>query len=149
MRITHLGHVVFYVESLERSLAFYRDLVGMSEIRATDSTFCAAALTSGPTHHELLLIEVGSLPGPTPGPRRGFYHAGFCIGQDIQVLRDARDELIDAGVTIKGASDHGVTQSLYLLDPDGNEIEIYVDDPNVDWRTDPTTIVAPIRPLDL
>jgi len=137
MRVAHLGHVVFYVESLERSLAFYRDLLGMSEIRATDSTFCAAALTSGRTHHELLLIEVGSLPGPTPGR------------QDIQALRDARDELIGAGVTIKGASDHGITQSLYLLDPDGNEIEIYVDDPNVDWRADPTTIVAPIRPLDL
>ncbi|MBT7183014.1 MAG: VOC family protein, partial [Acidiferrobacteraceae bacterium] len=76
-------------------------------------------------------------------------HAGFCIGQDIQALRDARDELVDAGVTIKGASDHGITQSLYLLDPDGNEIEIYVDDLSVDWRADPTTIVAPIRPLDL
>ena len=149
MRVAPLGHVVFYVESLERSLAFYRDLLGMSEIRATDSKFCAAALTSGRTHHELLLIEVGSLPGPIPGPRRGFYHAGFCIGQNIQSLRDARDELIDAGVTIKGASDHGITQSLYLLDPDGNEIEIYVDDPSVDWRADPTTIVAPIRPLDL
>jgi|TARA_B100001964_G_scaffold156176_1_gene171580 catechol 2,3-dioxygenase len=89
-------------------------------------------LTSGRTHHELLLIKVGSLRGPTPGPPRGFYHAGFCIGQDTQALRDARDELIDADVTINGACDHGITQSLYLLDPDGNEIEIYVDDPNVD-----------------
>src|SRR5690349_14704781 len=72
MKAQYLGHVVFYVKDLARSLAFYRDLLGFQEI-GTAFGGAAAALTSGRTHHELLLIEVGPAPGPPPGPRLGLY----------------------------------------------------------------------------
>ncbi|MCA9477205.1 MAG: VOC family protein [Nitrospira sp.] len=97
MQAQYLGHVVFYVKDLETSLSFYRDVVGFQEIgRIFDGK--AAALTSGRTHHELLLIEVGDAPGPPPGRRRGLYHIGIKIGDSLDALRAAKQELEDAGV---------------------------------------------------
>lgn len=79
MKAHYLGHVVFYVKDLQRSLGFYRDLLGFKEVgRIFDGA--AAALTCGRTHHELLLIQVGDAPGPPPGPRRGLYHVGIKVG---------------------------------------------------------------------
>jgi catechol 2,3-dioxygenase len=144
-----LGHVVFYVRNLERSLHFYRDLLGLQEIGPSRLSFRAAALTSGRTHHELLLIEVGDAPGPLKGHRIGLYHVAFKVGDSLQALREARDELRAAGIVLTGASDHTVSQSLYLLDPDENEVELYVDDPAVDWRADPALVLSPVRHLDL
>lgn len=149
MRTHYLGHIVFYVRDLDASLNFYEELLGLRRIEGSNLPFKAAALTSGRTHHELLLIEVGDAPGPQPGPRRGFYHAGFKIGDSLDELRKAYDELQSAGVQVKGLSDHTVTKSLYLYDPDGNEIELYVDDPDVDWEDDPAAVLSPIKPLDL
>jgi catechol 2,3-dioxygenase len=148
MKAHYLGHVVFYVRNLERSLAFYRDLLGFKEIgRIFDGQ--AAALTSGRTHHEFLFIEVGNAPGPMTGHRIGLYHIGIKIGDSLDELRTAVKELEKAGVTITGASDHTVTKSLYLLDPDGNEVELYVDaDPEI-WKKDPAAVLAPIKPLRL
>ncbi len=74
MKAQYLGHVVFYVKDLERSLAFYRDLLGFHEVGRIFNG-AAAALTSGRTHHELLLIQVGDAPGPPQGRRRGLYHS--------------------------------------------------------------------------
>jgi catechol 2,3-dioxygenase len=146
MKAHYLGHVVFYVRNLERSLAFYRDLLGFREVgRIFDGK--AAALTSGRTHHEFLFIEVGEAPGPPTGHRIGLYHIGIKIGDSLDELRAAVKELEKAGVTITGASDHTVSQSLYLLDPDGNEVELYVDaDPSI-WKKDPAAVLAPIKPL--
>jgi catechol-2,3-dioxygenase len=59
------------------------------------------------------------------------------------------DRVHEAGATVIGASDHTVTHSLYVLDPDGNELELYIDVPGVDWRSDPSLVMAPIKPLDL
>ena len=73
MKAHYLGHVVFYVKDLERSLSFYRDLLGFKEVGHIFNG-AAAALTSGRTHHELLLIQVGEAPGPLQGRRRGLYH---------------------------------------------------------------------------
>lgn len=146
MQAQYLGHVVFYVKDLETSLSFYRDVVGFREIgRIFDGK--AAALTSGRTHHELLLIEVGDAPGPPPGRRRGLYHIGIKIGDSLDALRAAKQELEDAGVRISGMSDHTVSHSLYLHDPDGNEVELYVDVPGVDWKKDPMAVLSPIKPL--
>ena len=75
MKAHYLGHVVFYVKDLGRSLAFYRDLLGFQEVGRIFNG-AAAALTSGRTHHELLLIQVGDAPGPPSGRRRGLYHTG-------------------------------------------------------------------------
>ena len=148
MQAQYLGHVVFYVKDLETSLSFYRDVVGFREIgRIFDGK--AAALTSGRTHHELLLIEVGDAPGPPPGRRRGLYHIGIKIGDSLDALRAAKQELEDAGVRISGMSDHTVSHSLYLHDPDGNEVELYVDVPGVDWKKDSMAVLSPIKPLHI
>ncbi len=148
MKAQYLGHVVFYVKDLDRSLEFYRDLLGFTEIgRIFDGR--AAALTSGRTHHELLLIEVGDAPRAPSGRRLGLYHIGIKIGDGLEELRAAKLELERAGVPLTGMSDHTVSQSLYLTDPDGNEVELYVDaDPSI-WRDDPGAVLAPIKPLHL
>jgi len=148
MKAHYLGHVVFYVKSLQQSLAFYRDLLGFKEIgRVFNGT--AAALTSGRTHHELLLIQVGDAPGPPQGRRRGLYHIGIKVGDSFDELRAAKHELEEAGVAIDGMSDHTVSQSLYLRDPDGNEVELYVDADESVWKNNPAAVLVPIKPLHL
>ncbi|NGZ03316.1 MAG: glyoxalase [Nitrospira sp. WS238] len=146
MKAHYLGHVVFYVKDLERSLGFYRDLLGFNEVGRIFNG-AAAALTSGRTHHELLLIQVGNAPGPQSGPRRGLYHIGIKVGDSVEELRQAKRELDQAGISIDGMSDHTVSQSLYLKDPDGNEVELYVDADEAIWRNDPAAVVSPIKPL--
>jgi catechol 2,3-dioxygenase len=146
MKAHYLGHVVFYVKDLERSLAFYRDLLGFKEVGRVFNG-AAAALTSGRTHHELLLIQVGDAPGPQQGRRRGLYHIGIKVGDSLDELRAAKKELEQAGVEISGMSDHTVSQSLYLHDPDGNEVEIYVDADESLWKDDPAAVLSPIKPL--
>lgn len=148
MKARYLGHVVFYVKELARSLAFYRDLLGFEEVGRIFNG-AAAALTSGRTHHELLLIQVGDAPAPPSGRRRGLYHIGIKIGDSLDELREAKQELERAGVTIDGMSDHTVSQSLYLRDPDGNEVELYVDADEAMWKNDPATVLSPIKPLQL
>ena len=148
MQTRHLGHVVLYVRDLQRSLAFYRDLLGL---RPLGETFKGRAcmLTSGRTHHELLLLEVGDAPAPPAGRRLGLYHIGWCIGDDDAALAKAKAELEDAGVVIEGMSDHWVSHSLYLHDPDGNEIELYVDVPGYDWDSRTEWLTQPVKPLNL
>jgi len=148
MKAHCLGHVVFYVRDLERSLAFYRDLLGFQEVRRIFNGM-AAALTSGRTHHELLLIQVGDAPGPPSGRRRGFYHIGIKVGDSLDELRAAKRELDTSGIVIDGMSDHTVTQSLYLRDPDGNEVELYVDADESLWKNNPAAVLSPIKPLTL
>ena len=148
MRAQYLGHVVFYVNNLERSLAFYRDLLGFQEVGRTFGG-SAAALTGGRTHHELLLIEVGEAPAPPPGRRLGLYHIGIKIGDSLEELRTAKKELERAGIRITGMSDHTVSQSLYLHDPDGNEVELYVDAEETIWKADPAAVLSSIKPLHL
>jgi len=148
MRAHYLGHVVFYVKDLERSLGFYRDLLGFKEVGRIFNG-AAAALTSGRTHHELLLIQVGDAPGPQMGRRRGLYHIGIKIGDRLDELRQTKRELEQAGILIDGMSDHTVSQSLYLKDPDGNEVELYVDADESIWKNDPAAVLSPIKPLRL
>lgn len=148
MKAHYLGHVVFYVKDLDRSLGFYRDLLGFKDAgRIFNGS--AAALTSGRTHHELLLIQVGDAPGPPSGMRRGLYHIGIKVGDNLDELRQAKRELEQAGIPISGMSDHTVSQSLYLKDPDGNEVELYVDADESVWKNNPAAVMAPIKPLSL
>lgn len=145
MEIKELGHAVLYVSDLERSRHFYRDVLGFREVSYAPPT---VAFSSGRTHHELLLIEVGKGASRPAGHRLGLYHLGFKVGDSDDQLREALATLRDNDVEIVGASDHLVTHSLYLKDPDGNELELYVD---VDdsWKKDPAAISSPIRPLRL
>lgn len=143
-----LGHVVLYVRELARSLAFYRDIVGLNVVgEIFDGR--AAMLSGGRTHHELLLIEVGNAPGPLAGRRIGLYHVGWKIGDSLAELRAMQQRLEQHKVDIDGISDHTISQSLYLRDPDGNELELYVDDPSIDWKRDRSWMEAPVKPLRL
>jgi catechol 2,3-dioxygenase len=154
MEIKELGHLVLYVHNVERSAAFYRDVLGWRQIFSApeDGPAGVAAFSapSGRTHHELLLIEVGPQAQAVPAGRRvGLYHFGLKVGDSDDQLREALTVLEANGVEVVGASDHTVTHSLYILDPDGNEIELYVDVPGVDWRSNPALVAAPVRPLSL
>jgi catechol 2,3-dioxygenase len=146
--MTELGHVVFYVRDLQKSLQFYRDIVGL-EVQGRIFGDRAALLSGGRTHHELLLIQVGEAAGPLEGRRIGLYHVGWKIGEGLDALQRARVRIAELGYGIDGASDHTVSQSLYLRDPDGNEVELFVDNPAIDWRSDKTWMTAPVKPLDL
>jgi len=150
MPVMELGHLVLYVRDLEHSAAFYRDVLGWEVAFPVTPGIPAAAFSSGRTHHELLLIEVGDDATAVPAGRRlGLYHFGLKVGDSDEELRAMLARVQEAGVTVVGASDHTVTHSLYILDPDGNEVELYVDVPGVDWRSDPGLMMAPIRPLAL
>ena len=106
--------------------------------------------SSGRTHHELLLLQVGEEAAAVPqGRRLGLYHFGLKIGESDQELRDAKARLEAEGVRIVGKADHGVTHSLYILDPDGNEVELYIDVQPAVWRERPEAVAAPTRPLEL
>jgi catechol 2,3-dioxygenase len=148
MEVKELGHIVLYVRDLEVSRHFYRDVLGWHEIAGVERQM--AMYSSGRTHHELLLIEVGPNATPIPPGRRvGMYHFGLKIGSTDGELRAALDSLVDAGVNVIGSADHAVTHSLYITDPDGNEIELYIDVQPERWREDPQAVLAPTRPLRL
>ena len=152
MGVQELGHLVLYVRDLDRSVAFYRDVLGWRQVvpEPGQPALGAAAFSGGRTHHELLLIEVGKDAAPIPGGRRvGLYHFGLKVGESDDDLREMLARVESAGATVVGASDHTVTHSLYVTDPDGNELELYVDVPDVDWRSDPSLVMAPIKPLRL
>jgi catechol-2,3-dioxygenase len=151
MQVKELGHLVLYVRNLERSAAFYRDILGWRQIEPAGALagIPIAAFTSGRTHHELLLIEVGPDAQPQPQGRRvGLYHFGLKIGTSDDELREGLERIRSAGVEVVGMSDHTATHSLYIRDPDDNEIELYIDVPGVDWN-DPAAVLAPVRPLAL
>jgi catechol 2,3-dioxygenase len=148
MEIKELGHLVLYVHDVKESSAFYRDILGWHQI--SPEGLPVAAFSSGRTHHELLLIEVGADAAALPRGRHvGLYHFGLKIGDTDDELRTALTALQAAGVRIAGASDHTVSHSLYIFDPDGNEIELYIDVAGVDWANHPESVLAPIRPLVL
>lgn len=152
MEIKELGHIVLYVKDLERSVHFYRDVLGFRPVAQPDDRgrrFPVAVFSSGRPHHELLLIEVGpGAPHPGNGRRAGLYHFGFKIGDTDDELREAVARLTENSVPIVGTSDHTATHSLYILDPDGNEVELYIDVAGVDWN-DPNAIMSPAKPLAL
>ena len=143
MQVKELGHLVLYVKDVRRSAEFYGQVLGWEPVLADTPGIPAAAFSSGRTHHELLLIEVGEGPRPNGRPAVGLYHFGLKIGDTDDELREAVARLHEAGVPIVGSGDHTVTHSLYILDPDGNEIELYIDVAGVDWKSDPGSADEP------
>ena len=140
---------MLYVRDVDRSAAFYRDVLGFRQVADAGKLGAPVAAFSSPrTHHELLLIGVGPNAAPVPAGRRlGLYHFGLKIGDHDDDLRAAVAALRANGVTILGATDHTVTHSLYILDPDGNEIELYVDVPGARW--DGASLMSTPKPLNL
>jgi catechol 2,3-dioxygenase len=126
-----IGHVHLKVSDLERAIAFYRDVLGFEvQHRYGDE---AAFLSAGGYHHHLGLNTWESKGGPPPPPgTTGLYHVAIRY-PDRQTLAQAVKQVVAAGVQLSGASDHGVSEALYLKDPDQNGIELYRDRPREQW----------------
>jgi catechol 2,3-dioxygenase len=140
-----IGHVVLKVRDLDRSLSFYRDLLGF-RVSSEMSNVMIFLTATGQSHHDLGLLRVGdSAPSPLP-TAVGLYHVAVQLA-DWEAVKIAHAMLSERGM-LKGTADHGVTKSLYTVDPDGNEIELYCDAPRAEWegRVDQAMTV---RPLDL
>ncbi len=126
-----IGHVHLKVAELERSLRFWRDLIGLEvQQRIGDQ---AVFLSAGGYHHHIALNTWESAGGSPPGfGTTGLYHVALLL-PDRPALARALRQLVQAGWPLEGASDHGVSEALYLRDPDGNGVELYRDRPRQDW----------------
>lgn len=144
---TRIGHVHLKVADLDRSLAFWRDILGFRETQRYPG---AAFLSAGGYHHHVALNtweSAGATP-PPPG-HTGLFHAAI-LYPDRPALADALRRLMRAGWPLDGASDHGVSEALYLRDPDGNGVELYRDRPEAEWPRDAAGKLAMhTRRLDL
>ena len=145
---TRIGHVHLTVSDLERSLAFYRDVLGF-EVTARygpDAVF----LSAGGYHHHIGLNTWAGRGAPRPpAGTTGLYHFAVLL-PDRPALAAVVRRVLDHGVELEGASDHGVSEAIYLRDPDGNGIELYRDRPESEWPRGPDgAIRMHTRPLDL
>ena len=137
-----IGHVHLKVSDLERGIAFYRDVLGFELMHRYGDQ--AAFLSAGGYHHHIGLNTWESLGGSPPPPgTTGLYHVAIRY-PDRKTLAQAVQSVIDAGIPLSGASDHGVSEAIYLHDPDQNGIELYRDRPREQWPQDMYT-----APLDL
>ena len=145
---TRIGHVHLKVSDLERSLSFYRDVLGFEVTARLGNS--AAFLSAGGYHHHLGLNTWESLGGaPPPARATGLYHLAILYPTRAE-LADALRRLIEANIPLEGASDHGVSEALYLRDPDDNGVELYCDRQMDAWpRTATGTLVMMTEPLDL
>ena len=146
MKIESLGHVVLKVTDLGRAEAFYTGVLGLPACARLDQDgFRMTFFTLG-NHHDFAIMEVSDGKDSQDDKRAGLHHVAFNIGTTLDDLRDAKKKLDSAGVGAEPI-DHEVTKSLYLEDPDGNGIELYVDVSEI-WREDPQR-VAQVMPLEL
>jgi catechol 2,3-dioxygenase len=143
-----IGHVHLKVADLERALAFYCGVLGFELIQRYGSQ--AAFVSAGGYHHHIGLNTWESEGGSPPPPgTTGLYHVAI-LYPTRAALADALVRLAEAGIALQGASDHGVSEALYLSDPDGNGIELYVDRPEDQWpRTPDGELQMVTRRLDL
>jgi catechol 2,3-dioxygenase len=142
-----IGHVHLKVSDLDRALEFYCGVLGFELVTRMPE---AAFISAGGYHHHIGLNTWHSRGGSPPPPRStGLYH--FAILYPTRaVLAEALRRLTDSGITLDGASDHGVSEALYLHDPDGNGIELYWDRPIEQWPRDAAGHIALVSdPLDL
>ena len=147
INVRGVGHVVLKVRDLDRSAKFYREVIGLKEVARFQDRMVFFSAT-GQNHHDLALLAVG--PG-APGPQQegvGLYHVALKIGDRLDDLRAAKAHLEAHGITKIRVTDHRVSQSVYLNDPDGNGLELFVDADPAIWRDNPAA-VATIEPLEL
>jgi len=143
-----IGHVHLKVADLERAIAFYRGVLGFELTQRLGSQ--AAFLSASGYHHHIGLNTWESAGGRPPPPgTTGLYHIAILYPTRAE-LAGALRRLIDAGIPLDGASDHGVSEALYLRDPDGNGVELYRDRPGEEWPRAPDGGLEMFtRPLDL
>ena len=131
---TRIGHVHLKVADLERAIGFYSGILGFQVMQRFGTQ--AAFLSAGGYHHHLGLNTWESKgAGPAPRGHTGLYHTAF-LYPDRAALAAALKRLVTAGWPIEGASDHGVSEAIYLTDPDGNDVELYRDRDAADWPRD-------------
>jgi catechol 2,3-dioxygenase len=142
---THLGAVQLRVSDLERSLYFYRDLLGLHPRADADGAMLLAATPSGPP-----LVALVASPGAPHRPPRtvGLYHFALLFPERVDLARVVQ-RLLDSRWPLAGAADHAVSEAVYLADPDGNGVELYVDRPRNLWRWEDDEVVMHTLPLDL
>jgi len=143
-----IGHVHLKVADLERALAFYQGVLGFELTQRYGKS--AAFVSAGGYHHHIGLNTWESAGGSPPAEgTTGLYHVAI-VYPTRALLADALRRLVKAGITLEGASDHGVSEALYLRDPDGNGVELYWDRPKEQWPRDADGNVAMFtHPLDL
>lgn len=130
---TRIGHVHLKVAEIPRALTFWRDLLGLTVMLERPG---AAFLSAGGYHHHIALNTWESAGGtPPPAHHTGLYHVAL-LYPDRAALAVALRRLVAAGVKLDGASDHGVSEAVYLRDPDGNGVELYRDRPKAEWPRD-------------
>jgi catechol 2,3-dioxygenase len=146
-RVT-IGHVHLKVSDLERSLSFYCGVLGFELTQRSGTQ--AAFISAGGYHHHIGLNTWDSLGGSPPPPgTTGLFHVAI-LYPSRAALADALQRLMAAGITLDGASDHGVSEALYLRDPDDNGVELYRDRPKREWpRAADGSLAMDTRPLDL
>ncbi|MEO1701817.1 MAG: VOC family protein [Pseudomonadota bacterium] len=131
---TRVGHGHLKVSDLERSVRFYRDIIGMNVMARYGNQ--AAFLSFDDYHHDLGLNTWDSTGGTPPPPgHTGLFHVAF-LYPDRSSLGQVIDRVRQAGYRLTGASDHGVSEAVYLNDPDGNGLELYRDRPREEWPRD-------------
>lgn len=145
---TRIGHVHLKVANLDRAERFYRDVLGFDVMQRYGRE--AAFLSAGGYHHHIGLNVWESRNGsPPPAGSTGLYHVAILYPNRRELAR-AVQRLIDHGVGIDGASDHGVSEAIYLHDPDGNGLELYVDRDHDQWPRSPNGGLSMVtRPLDV
>jgi catechol 2,3-dioxygenase len=145
---TRMGHVHLRVANLDRALAFYHGVLGFDITQRIGDS--AAFLSAGGYHHHIGLNTWESLGGQPPAPgTTGLYHLAV-LYPTRAALADALRRLLAANISLDGAADHGVSEALYLHDPDLNGVELYWDRPESDWPRDPSgNLTMYTRPLDL
>jgi catechol 2,3-dioxygenase len=143
-----IGHVHLKVADLERSLAFYCGVLGFELMQRWGGQ--AAFISAGGYHHHIGLNTWESLGGSPPPPgTTGLYHVAI-LYPDRPTLAEALQRLVEANISLDGAADHGVSEALYLRDPDDNGVELYRDRPQEEWpRSDDGGVAMYTRPLDL
>ena len=143
-----IGHVHLKVADLDRAIAFYSGVLGFSVTQRYGAG--AAFLAAGNYHHHIGLNTWESAGGtPPPEGHTGLYHTAF-LYPSRAALGDALKRVLNAGIKLDGASDHGVSEALYLRDPDENGVELYWDKPEADWPRDADGALSMVNdPLDL
>ncbi len=143
-----IGHVHLKVADLERALGFYRDVLGLEVTERMGKQ--AAFLSAGGYHHHIALNTWESEGGPPPARgTTGLYHVAI-LYPTRKLLADALQRVLRAGIELEGAADHGVSEAIYLRDPDDNGVELYWDRSREEWpRKEDGGLAMFTRPLDL